>query len=145
MSSERKPRDPADRDPAGRVATLIDEIRRHDRLYFEQAAPVISDSEYDALLRELTAAWRAVLRASDLLSRLGGDEFAVLLPDCDVPGAEAIVTRLQAAMPGRAEGVGCSVGLVRWEPGEDAGELLARADVALYAAKAAGRGGMALG
>jgi len=99
----------------------------------------------DALLRELTAGWRAVLRASDLLSRLGGDEFAVLLPDCDVPGAQAIVARLQAAMPGRAEGVGCSVGLVRWEPGEDAGELLARADVALYAAKAAGRGGIALG
>jgi diguanylate cyclase (GGDEF)-like protein/PAS domain S-box-containing protein len=99
----------------------------------------------DALLRELTAGWRAVLRASDLLSRLGGDEFAVLLPDCDVPCAEVIVARLQAAMPGQAEGVGCSVGLVRWEPGEDAGELLARADVALYAAKAAGRGGVAIG
>ncbi|MDX6733750.1 MAG: hypothetical protein QOC54_3698 [Baekduia sp.] len=99
----------------------------------------------DALLRELTAGWRAVLRASDLLSRLGGDEFAVLLPDCDIPCAEAIVGRLQAAMRGQAEGVACSVGLVRWEPGEDAGELLARADVALYAAKAAGRGGLALG
>ncbi|HEV7752553.1 MAG TPA: diguanylate cyclase [Baekduia sp.] len=99
----------------------------------------------DTLLRELTTGWRAVLRASDLLSRLGGDEFAVLLPECDVAGAEAIVARLQAAMPGQAEGVRCSVGLVRWEPGEDAGELLARADGALYAAKAAGRGGVALG
>jgi diguanylate cyclase (GGDEF)-like protein/PAS domain S-box-containing protein len=98
----------------------------------------------DALLREMTAGWRGVLRASDLLSRLGGDEFAVLLPDCDATCAEAIVGRLQEVLPAAAEGVGCSAGLVRWEPGETAGALLARADGALYAAKAAGRGRIAV-
>jgi len=36
-----------------RVAELIEEIRKHDRLYYEDDAPVISDVEYDALLRDL--------------------------------------------------------------------------------------------
>ena len=46
----------ADRDsqaPAARVAALRNEITRHDRLYFVDAAPEVSDQQYDALLREL--------------------------------------------------------------------------------------------
>src|SRR5690606_13123357 len=38
-----------------RLAELRAEIRRHDRLYYELDAPVISDAEYDALMRELIA------------------------------------------------------------------------------------------
>ena len=38
-----------------RVARLRREIQRHDRLYYEQARPEISDAEYDALVRELRA------------------------------------------------------------------------------------------
>ncbi len=34
---------------------LVKEIRRHDRLYYQSAAPEISDSDYDALLKELEA------------------------------------------------------------------------------------------
>ncbi|MFH1747941.1 MAG: NAD-dependent DNA ligase LigA [Planctomycetota bacterium] len=40
---------------AARVAELRAEIRRHDHLYYTQAQPVISDQQYDALLRELRA------------------------------------------------------------------------------------------
>src|SRR3954466_13064410 len=36
-----------------RVAELRKEITKHDRLYYEKAAPVISDREYDRLYREL--------------------------------------------------------------------------------------------
>lgn len=36
-----------------KTADLRDEIRKHDRLYYEQAAPVITDREYDRLYREL--------------------------------------------------------------------------------------------
>jgi DNA ligase (NAD+) len=41
------------RDPAQRAARLREEIRRHDRLYFVEHAPEISDPAYDALVREL--------------------------------------------------------------------------------------------
>lgn len=95
----------------------------------------------DQLLRETTAAWRGALRSSDLLSRLGGDEFALLLPDCELSCAEVIAARLQALTRGGEDGVTCSAGIARWERGESATALLARADEALYAAKEAGRGG----
>jgi len=36
-----------------KIAHLRDEIRKHDRLYYDQAAPIISDREYDRLYREL--------------------------------------------------------------------------------------------
>jgi diguanylate cyclase (GGDEF)-like protein/PAS domain S-box-containing protein len=98
----------------------------------------------DVLLREATAAWRGVVRGADLLSRWGGDEFALLLPDCDLDCAERIVARLQEVTPGGEDGVGCSAGLVRWEVGESAEHVVARADAALYAAKADGRGGISV-
>jgi len=38
---------------AKRMEQLRDEIRKHDRLYYEEAAPIISDREYDHLYKEL--------------------------------------------------------------------------------------------
>src|SRR6188474_715811 len=38
---------------AKRMKQLQDEIRKHDRLYYEEAAPIISDREYDRLYKEL--------------------------------------------------------------------------------------------
>ena len=76
MSSERK-------SPAARVAELIDEIRRHDHLYFVAAAPVISDAEYDALVRELTGLEREhpeLLRPDSPTQRVGGAPVASLTP-----------------------------------------------------------------
>src|SRR5213082_853601 len=35
------------------IAQLREEIRKHDRLYYEEAAPIISDHEYDRLYKEL--------------------------------------------------------------------------------------------
>lgn len=84
MTSERKPA-PAARDAraraAARVAELIDEIRRHDRLYYEQDAPAIADSEYDALLAELgqlEAEHPGLLRPDSPTQRVGGAPVASL-------------------------------------------------------------------
>jgi len=96
----------------------------------------------DRLLSDTAAAWRRELRVSDLLVRLGGDEFAVLLPDCDVGGARAMAERLRDVTP---TPIGCSAGVVCHAAGEEPAALLARADAALYAAKAAGRGRIADG
>ena len=116
------------------AAIDLDRFKPYNDTYGHQAG--------DALLRGATAAWSGVLRGSDLLSRLGGDEFALLLPDCDLEYAEGIVARLQDVTPGGEQGVGCSAGLVRWESGESADAVIARADAALYAAKDDGRGGI---
>ena len=42
-----------EKEAAERIAQLRDEIRKHDLLYYEEAAPIISDREYDRLYKEL--------------------------------------------------------------------------------------------
>jgi diguanylate cyclase (GGDEF)-like protein/PAS domain S-box-containing protein len=90
----------------------------------------------DKLLREAADAWRFALRGTDFLARYGGEEFVVLLPDCSLEDAEIVIERLRAATPA---GQTCSAGVVAWRFGETPESLIARADGALYEAKAAGR------
>jgi diguanylate cyclase (GGDEF)-like protein len=90
----------------------------------------------DRLLRTTAAAWRDQLRGGDLLARLGGEEFGLLI--CDVPPETAydVVERLRACIPERRT---TSAGLATRVAGESAESLVARADAALYEAKALGR------
>jgi DNA ligase (NAD+) len=60
---------------AARVAVLTSELNRHNALYHQQAAPVISDREYDELLRELAdleAAWPTLASEDSPTRRVGG-------------------------------------------------------------------------
>jgi DNA ligase (NAD+) len=59
-----------------RVQALVDEIRRHDRLYYQEASPEITDEEYDALVRELEALENAFpdLRRDDSPTRRVGSD-----------------------------------------------------------------------
>lgn len=91
----------------------------------------------DTLLRDVSQVWRGALRNTDVLARLGGDEFAVVLPACPLDDAEDAVDRLRRATP-RPHSFSC--GLAEWNGDETDEALLIRADMALYAAKAAGRG-----
>ena len=62
--------------PQQRHAELTDEIRRHDRAYYVEAQPTVSDREYDQLYRELLdlEAAHPELRTSDSPSqRVGGE------------------------------------------------------------------------
>ena len=87
------------------------------------------------------------VRPADTLARLGGDEFAVLVEDVTDLEAEDLAARLLAALrqPLRlgTRDVTCtaSVGVATLKAGDDpdSGELLRNADLAMYAAKAAGR------
>ncbi len=90
----------------------------------------------DRLLKETAAAWRDQLRTGDLLARLGGEEFGLLLRDCDPEIATEVTDRLRHSV---SENWTCSAGIAVGRPGELAEEIIARADVALYEAKAAGR------
>lgn len=90
----------------------------------------------DRLLADASMAWRDTLRGgTDLLARFGGEEFVVILPTT-MDAAFETLERMRARTPG---GQTVSVGLASCDPDETADELLARADGALYAAKAAGR------
>jgi len=95
----------------------------------------------DRLLKQAAAAWSAELRPTDILARYGGEEFALALPDCPLEEALVVVERLRVVMP---EGLTNSAGIATWDGSEGAGDLLDRADQALYRAKRDGRNRSAL-
>jgi diguanylate cyclase (GGDEF)-like protein/PAS domain S-box-containing protein len=100
----------------------------------------------DNMLRAAAERLRGTVRTGDTLARLGGDEFAVLLESTDpaMPRntAERILDalRLPFPVPGGEGGIRASVGIVvATDPGIAPDELLRDADIAMYAAKSAGK------
>jgi diguanylate cyclase (GGDEF)-like protein len=101
----------------------------------------------DELLRHMAEAFAEQVPAGGLLARLGGDEFAVLLREAGMAEAVLVARSLaRAAAPlsdvkGRVLQVGASVGVARLDTsGWAGGELLRRADAAMYQAKLSGSG-----
>lgn len=93
----------------------------------------------DRVLIEFVAKTNALLRADDLLGRYGGEEFVVLLPETPLEVAQVVAERVRAAMagqPGPTVSIGVTTSLVK---GDSVDALLARADAAMYRAKALGR------
>lgn len=90
----------------------------------------------DELLAQVAAAFARAVRSVDVLARLGGEEFGIALPDVALEDAVQIVERVRTGVPG---GMTCSVGLTMWDGRESSSRVQARADSAMYRAKAAGR------
>ncbi|WP_432484502.1 GGDEF domain-containing protein [Kineococcus esterisolvens] len=120
------------------VAVLdLDRFKEFNDTYGHQAG--------DSLLVQASAAWHAALleegactppSRAGLLARWGGEEFVLLLLGHELDAAGHLVDRLRRRTPA---GQSFSAGVARWADAEGAGELFARADAALYAAKRAGR------
>jgi diguanylate cyclase (GGDEF)-like protein/PAS domain S-box-containing protein len=102
----------------------------------------------DQLLKDVAISLTACVRNSDTVSRIGGDEFVVLMEslenaeECSVLAEKLLLKlSLEAAAGDSKIRIGTSVGIAIYpDDGEDAATLLQRADVALYEAKAAGKG-----
>jgi diguanylate cyclase (GGDEF)-like protein len=90
----------------------------------------------DRVLCASAEAWAGALRTGDLIARYGGEEFALLLPQTPLKEALPVAERIRGATPAP---VTCSIGVAAFEQSEGSGELLARADAALYRAKRDGR------
>jgi diguanylate cyclase (GGDEF)-like protein len=97
----------------------------------------------DAVLQDVAYAMRGALRAGDSIYRIGGEEILVVLPGASREDAEGIAERLRLAVRKRRPagvGVTISIGAAVSKPERvDTDDLVARADAALYAAKANGR------
>ena len=102
----------------------------------------------DELLADVARRLSAITRPTDVAARMGGDEFTMLLACCDRPDQIAELSgRIVEAMsrPFELEGVAVDISVsigIALAPsdGSDADELLKNADLALYRAKAEGRG-----
>ncbi len=100
----------------------------------------------DEILRHMGERFRGALRPTDALVRLGGDEFAAVLVDADGDCAEAVAVRLMAslqepfALDSMSATIDASIGIaLAPKDAADAKTLVARADLAMYRAKSAGR------
>ena len=99
----------------------------------------------DRLLVELTKRLRALVRKPDVIARLGGDEFGVLVVDAHEKTVLLLAEELRrAVLDYRFKerelifSVGVSIGVTLFSPGERAGDVLSRADIACYMAKGTG-------
>jgi diguanylate cyclase (GGDEF)-like protein len=106
---------------------------------FKQVNDSLGHAAGDRFLQIAAARLRNALREEDLVARLGGDEFAILASGVRDP--EALVERLfdvlsdPVMLEGKRLHLRASIGVATTETGED---LLRNADLAMYAAKAAG-------
>ena len=125
--------------PAGTVDVLLLDLDD-----FKEVNDILGHHAGDEMLTEVARRLRSCVRPDDTVARLGGDEFVVLLTGSPEPDAvaESIVASLNVPMwiDGTMLRPSLSLGLA--SAGQDAvaaSELLRQADVAMYAAKAAGK------
>lgn len=97
----------------------------------------------DQVLKEVTKLVKDRLRETDIFARWGGEEFVLLVPHCHAPDAVQMAEKLRMAVAAHSFGtigsLTISVGAAQLQFNESIDSLFQRCDVALYAAKAAGR------
>jgi diguanylate cyclase (GGDEF)-like protein len=111
--------------------------------HFKQVNDRFGHAAGDAVLQDVAYVMRAALRAGDSIYRVGGEEILVVLPGASREDALEIAERLRRRVRERRPvgvGVTISIGVAVARSGTvDTDDLVARADGALYAAKAGGR------
>ncbi len=116
----------------------VDEFKKYNDRHGHQAG--------DAALSRIGAILGSRIRPTDLTARYGGEEFVVMLPLTDSSGALVAAERIRNSVAAETsslllsgESLTVSVGVAQLSAGETPESFIARADGALYRAKAAGR------
>lgn len=129
----------------------LERCRRHGRSmallimdldHFKEVNDTYGHQAGDQALINFVARVNALLRGPDQLGRFGGEEFVALLPDTSLDEAISVAERIRDActLAGQAPACTVSIGVTTNRKDNDSVDtLLARADAALYRAKAAGR------
>ncbi len=113
---------------------------------FKSVNDSLGHAEGDQLLVQVAARLLNATRGSDTVARLGGDEFAVLLANAGGGEAHVVANRILSSLTrpvqlcAREVAVGASIGIATARAGETTEELLRNADLAMYQAKARGKG-----
>lgn len=141
----------------GRLAAEVDRARRYQSMvtilmidldHFKGVNDSHGHLAGDHVLRDVAQLLLHEVRSVDIVARYGGEEFMVVLPETSTDGAVAFAERLRERIEGRAfEGTGqsllltASIGVASFPSTRVASmdDLVARADEALYRAKAEGR------
>jgi len=112
---------------------------------FKMINDVLGHATGDDALVKLTACMKKQKRTPDVLARYGGDEFVVLMPETKAQDAVKLMERLRAKTREikLEENLCITISCGIAESGSDSGnlsrEIMRKADLALYAAKSAGR------
>lgn len=128
------------RHPLSIVMVDVDHFKRINDTYGHTAG----DAALRQIARQIALGMR---RPFDFAGRFGGEEFLAVLPETDAKGARLIAERIRVGIEratiglpsGESTRLTVSAGIAQMQPSDDADELVARADEALYAAKRAGR------
>ncbi|MDB5763012.1 MAG: sensor diguanylate cyclase [Herminiimonas sp.] len=116
--------------------------------YFKKINDTYGHPAGDSVLVRVAGRLRSCIRSQEALGRYGGEEFLIVLPGSPQSTAMAVAERLRQAIASQPEAIGdtlfnltISAGVASTElfPSATTEELISRADVALYAAKDAGR------
>lgn len=112
--------------------------------HFKQVNDDFGHFAGDRVLEATAGLLRRHLRPGDFAARFGGEEFVLVLRELKIEEAAAVADRIRVALatmsvPDLSVTITASFGVVAHDGYETAENLLARADVALYEAKHAGR------
>jgi diguanylate cyclase (GGDEF)-like protein len=128
--------------------------RRDDQLsaimfdidYFKEVNDTYGHPTGDVVLKTLTQTVTQNIREADMLFRWGGEEFLIILPECDLATTQSIAEKIRQAVEeqeirfaGKSLSISISLGVASLKEKDTSGDLINRADKALYLAKDKGR------
>ncbi len=113
--------------------------------HFKMINDTLGHAAGDDAIRQLAQCMNEQKRTPDVLARYGGDEFVLLMPETRAVDATVLLERIRAKAPqiqigqGMSLSISCGIAECLLDQDTASGEVMRRADLALYEAKSAGR------